>query len=240
MLRLENKVAIVTGGSRGIGKEIVNLFVEEGVKKVISFDMSETEETDKIKSVIVDVTNREAVQKAVEALKEEFGTIDILINNAGIVKDALLQKMEESDWDKVIDVNLKGVFNLTQAVAPIMLEAGNGSIVNISSVVGLYGNIGQTNYAATKAGVIGMSYTWAKEFTRKGATIRTNVVAPGYVQTEMMETVPEKVLQPIREKTPLKRLAKPREIANAVLFLASDEASYVNGHVLEVTGGLRL
>lgn len=240
MLRLENKVAIVTGGSRGIGKEIVNLFVEEGVKKVISFDMSETEETDKIKSVIVDVTNREAVQKAVEALKEEFGTIDILINNAGIVKDALLQKMEESDWDKVIDVNLKGVFNLTQAVAPIMLEAGTGSIVNISSVVGLYGNIGQTNYAATKAGVIGMSYTWAKEFTRKGATIRTNVVAPGYVQTEMMETVPEKVLQPIREKTPLKRLAKPREIANAVLFLASDEASYVNGHVLEVTGGLRL
>ena len=240
MLRLENKVAIVTGGSRGIGKEIVNLFVEEGVKKVISFDMSETEETDKIKSVIVDVTNREAVQKAVEAIKEEFGTIDILINNAGIVKDALLQKMEESDWDKVIDVNLKGVFNLTQAVAPIMLEAGTGSIVNISSVVGLYGNIGQTNYAATKAGVIGMSYTWAKEFTRKGATIRTNVVAPGYVQTEMMETVPEKVLQPIREKTPLKRLAKPREIANAVLFLASDEASYVNGHVLEVTGGLRL
>lgn len=240
MLRLENKVAIVTGGSRGIGKEIVNLFVEEGVKKVISFDMSETEETDKIKSVIVDVANREAVQKEVEALKEEFGTIDILINNAGIVKDALLQKMEESDWDKVIDVNLKGVFNLTQAVAPIMLEAGTGSIVNISSVVGLYGNIGQTNYAATKAGVIGMSYTWAKEFTRKGATIRTNVVAPGYVQTEMMETVPEKVLQPIREKTPLKRLAKPREIANAVLFLASDEASYVNGHVLEVTGGLRL
>jgi len=166
--------------------------------------------------------------------------IDVLVNNAGITRDALIQKMTEDMWDTVIDVNLKGVFNLTQAVAPIMMENGKGSIVSISSVVGVYGNVGQTNYAATKAGVIGMTYTWAKEFTRKGAAVRSNAIAPGYVETEMMATVPDKVLQPIREKTPLGRLGKPQEIANAVLFLASDESSYINGHVLEVTGGLRL
>lgn len=241
MKRMEGKVAIVTGGARGIGRQIVDTFVREGAKKVISIDMTMGKsESEKIKDVVLNVTDREAIEKFVEEVKTEFGQVDVLVNNAGITRDALVNKLEEKDWDLVIDVNLKGVFNLTQAIVPIMLENGKGSIVNISSVVGVYGNVGQTNYAATKAGVIGMSYTWAKEFTRKGAAIRTNVIAPGYVQTEMMETVPEKVLQPIRQKTPLQRLGTPQEIANAVLFLASDESSFVNGHVLEVTGGLRL
>lgn len=241
MKRMEGKVAIVTGGARGIGRQIVDTFVREGAKKVISIDMDMGKsESEKIKDVVLNVTDREAIEKFVEEVKTEFGQVDVLVNNAGITRDALVNKLEEKDWDLVIDVNLKGVFNLTQAIVPIMLENSKGSIVNISSVVGVYGNVGQTNYAATKAGVIGMSYTWAKEFTRKGAAIRTNVIAPGYVQTEMMETVPEKVLQPIRQKTPLQRLGTPQEIANAVLFLASDESSFVNGHVLEVTGGLRL
>lgn len=241
MKRMEGKVAIVTGGARGIGKQIVDTFVKEGAKKVISVDMAMGQsESECVKDVVLNVTDRESISRFVEEIKDEFGQVDVLVNNAGITRDALVNKLEEDDWNLVIDVNLKGVFNLTQAIVPMMLEKGKGSIVNISSVVGVYGNIGQTNYAATKAGVIGMSYTWAKEFTRKGAAIRTNVIAPGYIQTEMMETVPEKVLQPIRQKTPLQRLGTPQEIANAVLFLASDESSFVNGHVLEVTGGLRL
>ena len=241
MKRMEGKVAIVTGGARGIGKQIVDTFVKEGAKKVISVDMAMGQsKSECVKDVVLNVTDRESIKRFVEEVKDEFGQVDVLVNNAGITRDALVNKLEEDDWNLVIDVNLKGVFNLTQAIVPMMLEKGKGSIVNISSVVGVYGNIGQTNYAATKAGVIGMSYTWAKEFTRKGAAIRTNVIAPGYIQTEMMETVPEKVLQPIRQKTPLQRLGTPQEIANAVLFLASDESSFVNGHVLEVTGGLRL
>jgi len=240
MNRMDGKVAIVTGGARGIGRQIVDTFVAEGAKAVISADMAMGKDGPNIKNVILNVTDRDAIAKFVEEIKIEFGHVDVLVNNAGITKDALVQKMQESEWDIVVDVNLKGVFNLTQAVVPMMLEMGKGSIINISSVVGVYGNIGQTNYAATKAGVIGMSHTWSKEFTRKGAAIRTNVIAPGYVATEMMETVPDKVLEPIRQKTPLGRLGTPQEIANAVLFLASDESSFVNGHVLEVTGGLRL
>ncbi|MCM3664022.1 beta-ketoacyl-ACP reductase [Mesobacillus subterraneus] len=241
MNRMEGKVAIVTGGARGIGRQIVETFAQEGARLIYSLDMGTGEyELPNVRQVQLNVTNRDQVAKFVEEVKNELGTIDVLVNNAGITRDALIQKMTEDMWEAVINVNLKGVFNLTQAVAPIMMENGKGSIVSISSVVGVYGNVGQTNYAATKAGVIGMTYTWAKEFTRKGAAVRSNAIAPGYVETEMMATVPDKVLQPIREKTPLGRLGKPQEIANAVLFLASDESSYVNGHVLEVTGGLRL
>ncbi|WP_079507346.1 beta-ketoacyl-ACP reductase [Mesobacillus jeotgali] len=241
MNRMEGKVAIVTGGARGIGRQIVETLAREGAKLIYSLDMGNGEyEFSNVRHIQLNVTNRDQVAKFVEEVKNEVGQIDVLVNNAGITRDALIQKMTEDMWDAVIDVNLKGVFNLTQAVAPIMMENGKGSIVSISSVVGVYGNVGQTNYAATKAGVIGMTYTWAKEFTRKGAAVRSNAIAPGYVETEMMATVPDKVLQPIREKTPLGRLGKPQEIANAVLFLASDESSYVNGHVLEVTGGLRL
>jgi 3-oxoacyl-[acyl-carrier protein] reductase len=239
--RLQGKVAVVTGGARGIGRVIVETFVNEGAQMVFSLDVIESQfESPNVRHVVLDVTNREQITAFVETVKKEFKQIHVLVNNAGITRDALIQKMDEAMWDHVINVNLKGVFNLTQAIAPIMMENREGSIINISSVVGEYGNIGQTNYAASKAGVIGMTYTWAKEFTRKGAAVRTNAIAPGYIETEMMETVSAKVIESICKKNPLGRLGKPQEIANAVLFLASDEASYVNGHVLSVNGGLRL
>ena len=240
MARLDQKIAIVTGGARGIGRCIVETFVREGAM-VYSFDMAAGEyEHPNVKHISVSVTDYAALEKAVEQVKAEQGRVDILVNNAGVTKDALVQKMDESMWDFVIDVNLKGTFLLTKLVAPIMMEAGRGSIVNVSSIVGEYGNIGQTNYAATKAGVIGMTKTWAKEFTRKGAAVRTNAVAPGYIETEMVLTVPEKILDSLRAKNPMGRLGKPQEIADAALFLASDEASFVNGHVLSVNGGMTL
>ncbi len=240
MKRLDGKVAIVTGGASGIGKSICEAFVREGAK-VVSADMKLPEEKrDMVEDVVLNVTNRTEILQFVDETVKKYGQIDVLVNNAGITKDALINKMTEDMWDIVIDVNLKGVFNLTQAVAPQMMEQGKGSIINIASVVGEYGNVGQTNYAATKAGVIGMAKTWAKEFSRKGAAVRVNSVAPGYVNTEMMQTVPDKVLDPIRQKTMLGRLGEPEEIANAVLFLASDESSFVTGHTLSVNGGLRL
>ncbi len=241
MDRLKDKVAIVTGGTRGIGKSIVDAFLKEGVKKIYTCARSGSDfEHPNVTHVSLDITDKASVTAFIEKIKSEVGTIDILVNNAGVTKDAILQKMTEADWDYVIDINLKGIFFMTQAVSPVMLEQGYGSIVNITSVVGEYGNIGQTNYAATKAGLIGMTYTWAKEFTRKGAQIRTNAIAPGYIETEMVLTVPEKILDSLRQKTPMGRLGKPEEVANAVVFLASDDASYVNGHVLDVNGGLRL
>ncbi|WP_232697617.1 3-oxoacyl-ACP reductase FabG [Brevibacillus daliensis] len=241
MKRLEGKVVVVTGGAQGLGKEMCELFMEEGAKIVYSVDLRKGDYTgENVRHIELNVTKTDEIQSFVQSVKEEMGQIDVLVNNAGITKDALIQKMDEESWDRVIDINLKGVFNITKAVAPIMMENGKGSIINISSIVGLNGNVGQTNYAATKAGVIGMTYTWAKEFTRKGAAVRTNAIAPGFIETDMMKTIPEKVLQPLRDQTPLKRLGKPREIANAALFLASEESSFVNGHVLSVNGGLRL
>ncbi|MDR2940163.1 MAG: 3-oxoacyl-ACP reductase FabG [Clostridiales bacterium] len=240
MGRLTDKVAIVTGGARGIGRCIVETFLREGAK-VYSFDMAEGGYSNpNLKHIVVSVTDFEKLGQEVEKIKAEAGKIDILVNNAGVTKDALVVKMDEKMWDFVIDVNLKGTFLLTKIVSPLMMEAGKGAIVNISSIVGEYGNVGQTNYSATKAGVIGMTKTWAKEFTRKGAAVRTNAVAPGYVATEMVLTVPEKVLDGIKAKNPLGRLGEPQEIADAVLFLASDEASFVNGHVLSVNGGMTL
>ncbi len=236
-MRLNNKVAIVTGGANGIGKCIVERYVEEGAK-VYSLSIGKADfNNDKIVEIELDVTDRDAIAKVVNDIKEAEGKIDILVNNAGITKDGLTVKLTESDFDVVVDVNLKGVFNLTQAVVPVMLENEYGSIINISSVVGVQGNVGQSNYAATKSGVIGMTYSWAKEFPRKGANIRSNVIAPGYINTDMMKTVPDKILDKIKAKNPLNRLGEPKEIANAALFLASDESSYVNGTVLEVTGG---
>lgn len=240
MDRLKGKIAIVTGGAQGIGREICLAFLREGAELVISADMQKGEELPNLRQVELNVTNREEITAFVDSLKEELGRIDILVNNAGITRDALLEKLQPEMWNLVLDVNLTGVFNMTQAVAPVMMANGKGSIINISSAAGVYGNVGQSNYAATKAGVIGLTYTWAKELPRKGADIRTNAIAPGLIMTDMMKTVPEKVLQPLRDKTPLKRLGTPQEIANTALFLASDESSFMNGQVLSVDGGLRL
>lgn len=238
MGRLAGKVAIVTGGSQGLGYSMIQRFVEEGAIGV-SLDVNPPQD-DSVPFFKTDVTNSDQVVEVVAAVMEKYGQIDILVNNAGITQDALVNKMTDDQWDKVISVNLSGVFKVTRAVSAVMIEAGKGSIINISSIVGEFGNIGQSNYAATKAGVIGLTYTWAKEFTRKGAAIRTNAIAPGYINTEMMKTVPEGILDNMKASNPLKRLGEPIEIANAVLFLASDEASFVNGQVLGVNGGMRL
>ena len=243
-MRLENKVAIITGAGSGIGKETALLFAKEGAKVVVA-DMNESagEETvAQIKKngdgvfVKLDVSNREQAKQVVKITLEKYGRIDILINNAGIVQDAFLSKMTEEQWDKVIDVNLKGVFNCTQAVVEVMMNQGNGVIINTSSIVGLNGNVGQVNYAATKAGLIGMTKTLAKELGKKG--IRVNAVAPGFIATPMTSNVPEKILEMMKEKTPLRRLGEAKDIANAYLYLASDDANFVNGAVLCVDGGL--
>ncbi|MDO8725976.1 MAG: 3-oxoacyl-ACP reductase FabG [Candidatus Methanoperedens sp.] len=243
-MRLENKVVIITGAGSGIGKETALLFAREGAKVVVA-DVNEKagEETVvEIKKngegffVKLDVTNREQSKQMVKTTMEKYGKIDVLINNAGIVQDALIFKMTEEQWDRVIDINLKGVFNCTQAVVEVMINQGNGVIINTSSIVGLNGNVGQVNYAATKAGLIGMTKTLAKELGRKG--IRVNSVAPGFIQTPMTSSVPDKILEMMKEKTPLRRLGEPKDVANAYLYLASDEANFVNGAVLCVDGGL--
>ncbi|MEG0285572.1 MAG: 3-oxoacyl-ACP reductase FabG [Vagococcus sp.] len=240
MKRFEDKIIVITGAARGIGRTVADLMLEQGAKHVYSLDVAVGEEMANFTQKKVDISNTDEVKKVVNEIIIEAKQIDVLVNNAGVTRDGLIEKTTEANWDFVVDINLKGTFNVTQAVVPFMKEVGKGSIVNLSSVVGEYGNIGQTNYAATKAGVIGMTYTWAKEFTRKGENIRTNVVAPGYVNTEMVQSVPEKIIDRLKEQNPMKRLAEPIEIANAVAFLASDEASFVNGHVLSVNGGMRI
>lgn len=246
-MRLEGKVAIITGSGRGLGKEAAFLFAEEGAKVVvgdINYESAEEvaaaigEKGGEAMAVKLDVTDSASIQAMVDKVLERFGTIDVLVNNAGITADAQLVKMNEDQWDRVIAVNLKGVYNCTKAIAPIMIARGSGRIINTSSVVGVYGNFGQTNYAATKAGVIGMTKVWARELGRKGITV--NAVAPGFTMTEMMSTVPEKILSGIRDKTPLGRLGEPRDIAYAYLYLASDEANFVNGATIQVDGGLVL
>lgn len=242
-----NKVAMITGAARGIGRAITERFLSSEVWGVVLADNQETTlmqtardlesaSPGRVLPVVLDVTDRASIGRAVEKALGHFGRIDCLINNAGITSDAMVYKMDETAWDKVIAINLKGVFNCTQAVLPHMIEQKRGCIISTASVVGLYGNIGQSNYVATKSAVIGLTKTWAKELGRKG--IRVNAVAPGFTLTEMVKTVPEKVLAAIAEKTPLQRLAEPKEIANAFYFLASDDASFVTGHVLSVDGGL--
>ena len=243
---MKGKVCVVTGGARGIGRGVVEAFAREGAAKVWALDMNATDFPSleaafpNVKGAVVNVTDSAAVNALVERIKTESGSIDALVNNAGITRDGLIQKMSDDDWDAVINVNLKGVFLLTRAVAPIMMAEGAGSIVSISSVVGLDGNIGQSNYAATKGGVVAMTKGWAKEFARKGAKVRVNSVSPGYCRTPMLATVPEKVLEPIIAKTPLGRLAEIKDIANAVLFLSSEDAEFITGQVLRVDGGLVL
>lgn len=246
-MRLENKVAMITGAGSGIGRETALLFAEEGANVAIT---ARTEESIKQvseeicrkggKAIFVrgDVSRREDMDAFVSRTMNEFGKIDILINNAGVNMDALVTKMTREQWNGVINVDLTGAFNCIQAVADIMINQGSGVIINASSISGIYGNIGQVNYASAKAGLIGMTKTLAKELGKKG--IRVNAVAPGFTVTPMTSKVPEKILNMMKEKTPLHRLAEPRDIAYAYLYLASDEARHVNGTVLSVDGGLTI
>ncbi len=239
-MRLKDKTAIITGGAKGIGKHMALLFAAQGAK-VIAADFNELSYVNKaIEGYHLDVRDKEACATFAAYAIDKYQKIDILVNNAGITKDALTRKMTDKMWQQVIDVNLNGIFNLTRHIGPHMQEMGSGSIINISSVVGLFGNIGQANYAATKAAVIGLSKTWAKEFAMKGAKVRVNAIAPGYIMTDILSTVPQELLDKFAAMTMLGRLGGPEEIAKAALFLASDDASYITGHVLQVDGGMRL
>ncbi|PYZ95434.1 3-oxoacyl-ACP reductase [Alteribacter lacisalsi] len=247
MKRLDNKTAVITGAGRGIGRATAIRFAQEGAA-VVAADLNEEDTAQVVREIesaggraaakTVNVTDRESVQEMIREAKELYGRVDILVNNAGITADAQLLKMEESQWDRVIDVNLKGVFNVAQAAAEEMKEQNGGVILNASSVVGTYGNFGQTNYAATKWGVNGMTKTWAKELGRYN--VRVNAVAPGFVLTPMTEKMPEKVLGIMKDKSVFKDLAVPEDIANAYLFLASDEARFITGEILSVDGGVVL
>ena len=240
MNRLEGKVAIVTGGAKGLGQAMAERFANEGAK-VIACDMMELQyEHPNVEFYKLNVTDVAGIDALKAYVVEKYGKVDILVNNAGITRDGMTHKITDEMWDLVIAVNLKGVFNMTRVFGPLMYENNYGSIINISSVVGVFGNIGQANYAATKAGVIGMTKTWAKEFGRKGRNVRCNAIAPGYIMTDMLKTVPQNLLDDFAKLTMLKRLGQPHEIANAALFLACDESSYVTGQVLEVNGGMRL
>ena len=242
--RLKGKVAIITGAAQGIGYATARKFLDEGAK-VVACDISKAlidaaqaslSSYGAVEGVVVDVTAREQIDAMTAAAVQRHGRIDVLVNNAGITLDARLQKMTEDQFERVIAVNLKGTYNCAQSVLDTMVKQGSGVILNASSVVGIYGNFGQTNYAASKFGVIGFVKTWARELGPKG--VRCNAVAPGFVATHILDTSPEKVLEQLKERVPLRRLGTPEDIANVYAFLASDEASYINGAVIEVSGGL--
>ena len=244
MGRLQNKVAIITGGARGIGKATAQLFAQEGAT-VIIWDMLDSgeqtaqqlrEQGYKAEFRQVSVTDAPALEVAARAVHDAYGQIDILINNAGITRDRSLLKMSNTEWEQVMDVNLNGVFYCTKAVVPYMVEKQYGRIICTSSVVGITGNFGQTNYSATKAAIIGMVKTWARELGKYHIT--ANAIAPGFIRTEMTDQIPEEVLKQTVATIPAKRMGAPEDIAHAYLYLASDEASYVNGHTLSVNGGV--
>ena len=244
-MRLKDKVAIITGAGRGIGQATAIKFAREGAKVVVC-DLSEEAIAETLAlcgeagaqtlGCVANVTDTKSLKAMVQATLAKFGRIDCLVNNAGIVADAQMKNMTEDQFDNVIAVNLKGVFNATKAVVDTMIAQQSGVILNSSSIVGLYGNFGQTNYAAAKFGVIGMAKTWARELGRKG--IRSNAVCPGFISTSILATIPEKVINALEEKVPMGRLGKPEDVANTFAFLASDEACYINGAVIEVSGGL--
>ncbi|ABS34878.1 3-oxoacyl-[acyl-carrier-protein] reductase [Clostridium botulinum] len=243
---LEGRTAIVTGASRGIGRAIAKKLASMGANLVLNYRSSAKEidtlleeiEEFGIETLVIqgDVSSFEDSKKIADEAKNKFGTIDILINNAGITKDSLILRMTEEDFDKVISVNLKGVYNCSKHIAPIMLKQRSGKIINISSVVGVAGNAGQCNYAAAKAGVIGITKSLAKELGSRGITV--NAVAPGYIRTDMTDALPEKVKKSIEDLLPLKRLGTPEDVAEAVGFLASDKAAYITGQVIHVDGGM--
>jgi 3-oxoacyl-[acyl-carrier protein] reductase len=245
--QLAGRTAIITGGARGIGRATAHRFAGEGAAVMLA-DVEATAGREAVSSIEdaggtaaftkTDVTDRDQAEALAEATVERFGGIDVLVNNAGITRDATLKKMTEDDFDAVVDVNLKGVFNCTKAALPHLTESDAGRILNAASIVGRYGNFGQTNYVATKSGVIGMTKTWARELGRDGVTV--NAVAPGFVDTDMMETVPDTVIDDLTDQTPLGQLGDPEDIANAYCFLASDEAAFITGAVIAVDGGLVL
>ncbi|MFT7401006.1 MAG: 3-oxoacyl-[acyl-carrier protein] reductase [Hydrogenophaga sp.] len=245
MKRLEQKISLITDAAQGIGLATALKFAREGAT-VIVCDVKQAVADEAVQQCealgatavgfVMDVTQRDRVDAVVAQVVERFGRIDVLVNNAGITQDARLQKMTLEQFDRVIDVNLRGVFHCAQAVADTLVAQGSGVILNASSVVGIYGNFGQTNYAASKFGVIGFTKTWSRELGPKG--VRVNAVAPGFIATPILATIPEKVIQEMEHRVPLRRLGKPEEIANVYAFLASDEASYINGAVIEVSGGM--
>jgi len=243
-MRLKNKVAIVTGGSRGIGKAVSELFAKEGASVIIWDLLEEGEEVSKqimagggvAEFTKISVTDKEAIETEAERIYKKYNKIDILINNAGITKDRTLHKMSEAEWDAVVNVNLKGVFLCTQVVSKYMKEAGYGRIVSAASNVGLRGNFGQTNYSATKAGVIAMSKTWTVELGKYGIT--ANALAPGFTLTEMTEQIPKEHIDGMKAQIPLRKVALPIDIAYGYLYLASDEASFVSGICLTIDGGI--
>lgn len=236
-MKLSGKVSIVTGAAQGIGRAIAERFIEEG-SKVIAVDLMDIPyQLENLEGYKLNITSVEECNKFFNYVTEKYGRIDVLVNNAGITKDSLTRKMTDDQWDAVLAVNLKGAFNVTRLVGPYMQSNKSGSIVNIASLTGLVGNIGQANYAASKAGIIGLTKTWAKEFAFKEGNVRVNAIAPGAVMTDILKTIPEDVLNSIKNKSTLGRIAEPAEIAAVVLFFASEESSFVTGQVLSVDGG---
>lgn len=246
MKLLEGKTALVTGASKGIGRKIAEIFAEHGANVAFTY-LSSVEKGQaleqelqsfgtKIKGYRSDASKFSEAEQLINDIVSDFGTLDIVVNNAGITKDGLLMRMSEEDWDQVLDINLKSIFNVTKAASKIMMKNRKGSFINMSSVVGVQGNAGQSNYAASKAGIIGFSKSIAKELGSRN--IRTNVVAPGFIRTEMTDVLDPKVVAGWEQGIPLKRAGEPEDVANACLFLASDLSTYVNGQVLPVCGGM--
>lgn len=243
---LKGKCAIVTGAAKGIGKAIALKLASLGANIVLNYRSSEEkaiETENEIKALGVevlrvkgDISNISDVENLINSAKEKFGKIDIMVNNAGITKDTLILRMKEEDFNSVIDVNLKGVFNCLKTITPVMVKQKSGKIINLSSVVGIAGNAGQVNYAASKAGVIGMTKSLAKEIGARGITV--NAVAPGFIETDMTEVLGEKFKEETKKAIPLKRLGKPEDVANVVAFLASEDADYITGQVIQVDGGM--
>lgn len=243
---MNEKICVVTGAARGLGRAISETLARAGAARVYACDINMAPAEDwidgyhNITAITLDVCDPAALSGLNSRIMDEHGRVDVLVNNAGITRDALLEKMTESDWDRVLDVNLKGVFMMTQAMLPLMKLQAKGSIVSISSVVGTDGNIGQSNYAASKGGIIAMTRGWAKEFVYGGAQIRANCIAPGFINTEMTQAVPAKVLEKMTARIPLGALGEAQDIAEGVLFLASDRSRYITGQVLKIDGGLVL